>query len=165
MFTGMVSLSVIPGSGRSLLMAANDTSAILPAVHDGTPGQWKSNTSIVTAVVDSDTIAKDAFNGCSALTSIFFPHDAAVTLVLCMRDKLIGHTPGLLRHVCSFAPRLEKIEVGAFWGCFSLTAVNIPNSVTSIEKSAFSSCSSLTSVDIPNSVTSIEYRAFYNCSS
>ena len=53
----------------------------------------------------------------------------------------------------------------AFYGRDDLTAVTIPNSVTSIGSSAFYDCTSLTSVTIPNSVTSIGSSAFYDCAS
>ena len=59
---------------------------------------------------------------------------------------------------------VTSIGYGAFFGCSSLTSVEIPNSVTSIGYVAFRSCS-LTSVVIPNSVTSIESSAFCECSS
>ena len=52
----------------------------------------------------------------------------------------------------------------AFQYCHGLTSVTIPNSVTSIGQSAFSGCSSLRSITIPNSVTSIGNCAFLNCS-
>ena len=52
----------------------------------------------------------------------------------------------------------------AFYGCSSLTAVEIPSSVTSIGEWAFYRCSSLTAVEIPNSVTSIGDEAFFGCS-
>ena len=51
----------------------------------------------------------------------------------------------------------------AFYNCFGLTSVTIPNSVTSIGKGAFYNCSGLNSLTIPNSVTSIGYRAFSGC--
>jgi hypothetical protein len=53
----------------------------------------------------------------------------------------------------------------AFYDCYSLTSVTIPNSVTSIGGYAFESCFSLTSVTIPNSVTSIGAGTFAYCSS
>ncbi|MBR6036695.1 MAG: leucine-rich repeat domain-containing protein [Bacteroidaceae bacterium] len=57
-------------------------------------------------------------------------------------------------------------EIGddAFYGCYRLTSVTIPNSVTSLGNRAFSGCSGLTSVTIPNSVTSIGEGTFAACS-
>ena len=59
---------------------------------------------------------------------------------------------------------VTSIGNSAFYNCSGLTSVTIPNSVTSIGQSAFSGCSGLTSVTIPNSVTSIGDGAFMNCS-
>ena len=53
----------------------------------------------------------------------------------------------------------------AFYGCSSLTSVNIPSSVTSIGWRAFESCSSLTSVNIPSGVTEIGVYTFSGCRS
>ena len=60
---------------------------------------------------------------------------------------------------------VTRIGSYAFYGCSSLTAVEIPNSVTSIGDEAFYGCSGLTAIQIPSSVTSIGERAFYDCSS
>ena len=59
---------------------------------------------------------------------------------------------------------MTSIGHSAFYGCSSLTGIEIPDGVTSIESSAFSGCSSLTSITIPSSVTSIGGSAFSGCS-
>ena len=58
---------------------------------------------------------------------------------------------------------VTSIGESAFYECWDLTSVTIPNSVTSIGEYAFFGCSGLTSVTIPNSVTSIGDGAFSFC--
>ncbi len=59
---------------------------------------------------------------------------------------------------------VTSIGNSAFWGCTGLTSITIPESVTSIGHFAFLGCTSLTSIIIPNSVTSIGSAAFSHCS-
>jgi hypothetical protein len=88
----------------------------------------------------------------------------------------LGSLSGRLRLILLNAPdkyvsldlsggTFTTIEYPAFYTCYSLTSVTIPNSVTSIGQQTFYNCSSLTSVTIPNSVTSIGESAFRDCGS
>ena len=52
---------------------------------------------------------------------------------------------------------------GAFYGCYMLTNVIIPNSVTNIASYAFYGCSGLTSMIIPDGVQSISSNMFNGC--
>ena len=81
------------------------------------------------------SIGDEAFDDCTALTSITIPNS------------------------------VTSIGDEAFSGCTSLTSVTVPNSVTSIGRYAFTLCSSLTSITIPNSVTSIGGCTFFGCTS
>ena len=58
--------------------------------------------------------------------------------------------------------KVTSIGRYAFYNC-DLTAVNIPESVTSIKDGAFYFCHSLKSVNIPNHVDSISENTFYYC--
>ncbi len=51
----------------------------------------------------------------------------------------------------------------AFSGCENLTSIHIPDSVTNIGDFAFSDCENLTSIHISDSVTSIGRGAFVSC--
>lgn len=50
-----------------------------------------------------------------------------------------------------------------FYGCKGLTAVRIPDTISTIPECAFSGCKSLREVEIPSSVTTIAAEAFYGC--
>jgi len=54
---------------------------------------------------------------------------------------------------------------GTFYGCTSLTEINLPEGLTSIGDCAFYGCRSLTEIKLPDSLTSIGDHAFYGCKS
>lgn len=58
---------------------------------------------------------------------------------------------------------VTAIGSNAFFSCYNLSSIEIPNSITSIGASAFVSCTTMTNIIIPNSVTSIGNNAFQNC--
>ena len=79
--------------------------------------------------------------------------------------KRLLRTPESLSGKYSIRKGVKVIGNVAFWGCKSLTNINIPNSVTTIGDSAFVGCESLTNINIPNSVPTIGEQAFLGCES
>lgn len=81
------------------------------------------------------SIGKQAFYGCTGLTSITIP--GSVT----------------------------SIGTMAFCDCTALTSVNLGNGVASIAGSVFYNCPALASIELPNSLNSIGFKAFGKCTS
>ena len=61
--------------------------------------------------------------------------------------------------------RVTSIGPYAFYNCYDIQALVIPNSVTTIGHSAFSGCTSIDSLCLGNGITTISNQAFQNCTS
>ncbi len=59
--------------------------------------------------------------------------------------------------------QVSEIDEGAFRYCWSLTAIDLPNSIDRISAQLFADCHELRTVTIPSTVTSIGECAFLNC--
>ncbi len=152
-----------------------------------------NNADITSCEINPNTkvIASYAFRNCSSLESITVDsgntiyhsagnciiETASKTLIVGCKNSVIS-TDGSVTSIDSYAfyscynltsitipDSVTSIGYSAFYGCSSLESVTIGNGVTSIGDEAFRNCSSLTSVTIPDSVTSIGNYAFFNCSS
>jgi len=60
---------------------------------------------------------------------------------------------------------LIEIWSGAFWGCTSLTSINIPNGTRVLSNRAFLNCTSLKSIELPDTLEFIYEETFSNCTS
>lgn len=143
-----------------------------------------------TVTVDwGDGATPDVLTGTSTSTVKWTPiHEYAeagdyiITLTVDGEASLLGdsNTSYILRYNTgsdgrsrTYANALRKIEIGngvtiahrAFYNCRSLSAITIPEGVTSIADSAFYNCYSLSAITIPEAVTSIGNSAFYSCHS
>jgi len=111
-------------------------------------------------------IDEKAFNACYSLTSIIVEkgntkyHSNGNCLIETASKKLVT---GCKTSVIPTDGTVTSIGDYAFYDCYKLTSVTIPDSVTSIGDYTFYGCSSLTSVNIPDSVTNIGDDAFYGC--
>lgn len=112
------------------------------------------------------TIDAWAFEGCSGLTSITIP-DSVVAIygnvfADCNNLTIITVSDGNpeydSRNNCNAI--IETADNRLIVGCQNTL---IPDNVISIESSAFSGCSGLTAITIPNSVTTIDAHAFRYC--
>jgi hypothetical protein len=103
-------------------------------------------------------IANGAFNGCRNLIGVEIP--SSVTNIY---DESFRDCYALASVTFGEDSRLQRIGGYVFANCTSLTAINIPVSVTVITGEAFYRCTGLTSIVIPYGVTDINSRTFYGC--
>ncbi len=109
-------------------------------------------------------LGKNAFDNCDALT--YYEYDNAKYLGSSENPYLIlieATTWNISS--CNINEETRFIYRFAFYGCYGITSITIPNSVISIGDYAFNGCFALANVTMGNRVTSIGSNAFKNCES
>lgn len=96
-----------------------------------------------------------AFEGCESLVNVSYREPEATPVIAKVRKSQI-------RKAAKAATASIDASLGknAFYGCKSLTSVELPADITSIPDGAFRECSSLTAFEIPETVTEIGRSAF-----
>ena len=107
------------------------------------------------------SIGNYTFQYCSGLTSITIPNS-----VTSIDEGAFSNCIGLteVNYNATNCTTMGSSGYPVFYGCSSLSTVNIGDNVQNIPSYAFYGCSGLTNITIPNSVTSIGYYAFHNTS-
>lgn len=125
------------------------------------------NLTSVTIPPSIKSVAKNAFSGCSGLTTVNLNNNEIVSK---------SYESGSVKTV--FGDQVKEYILGedvtsigssAFSGCSGLTSVTIPESVTSIGQGAFRDCNGLTSVIIEDGAENLKFNTsststpFSNC--
>lgn len=124
---------------------ANFTSLEIPSTYNGKPvteireRAFKNITCIKTLTVPKSirTIAEDAFEGCTSLTTVNWNPENIFFI--------------------------SQNAVPIFSGCENIQTVNFGNEVITVPDSLLAGCTNLQSVVIPDNVAVIGYRAFKDC--
>ena len=142
----------------------------------------KGNTGSITIPASVESIYKEAFSGCSNLTSLALAEGSALTTIgeyafqdcAGLTSFTIPDGVSSIKRAFYGCPSLQSvtipssmttIDMEAFYNCTSLSEVNIPSSVTTIDRNAFDGCTSLVSIHLPAGLTSLIDRTFMHCSS
>lgn len=116
-------------------------------------------------------IGAQPLKGCYGLTVVTTPSSIALGMMFgsdfyensyaAVQNGITYYIPSSLRTVNALGGR---ISAHAYQGLSSLTAVNIPSSVTQIGAYALAGCSGLTEISLHNNITRIDEYAFKGCS-
>ncbi len=132
-----------------------------------------SNTLVTEVYINSDLerLGSYAFDGCSALTNVYFPTiEDEVEETVIVDSVLERFGEGAFRNCTSlegfnYLPStLNYIGTNTFYNCSSLASMDMSNTVVDhIYASAFEDCVSLSSVTLSRSTTAINTGAFKGC--
>ncbi len=116
------------------------------------------------------SIGKGTFNFCNQLTSVYLT-DIGAWCSIILHDRYANPTlngtqvylNGDLITALDIPNGVTSVGDYAFYCFKSLTTVTLPDSVTAIGNAAFSNCENLKSIRLPDGLVSVGNSAFYDC--
>lgn len=166
LFQGFVNLQTVtlPSSVKTIGEYAFDGCSKLAQINLESVQHIKlyafQNCSGLTAIdlSESLTLEANAFVNCSQLVTV-----ADLSKVEQIGEYVFSNCLHL-EEVNNFQnAQLTSIPNYAFFGCSSLTTIQLPATLTSVGISSFENCSDLTFETKPTQITNFGNRAFYNC--
>jgi len=159
------------------------TEIVIPSKVTSIANEAFANSPIATVELQSKSITTcedDIFRGCR-IASVTFPEgitnipalfdeagfvSGSVVTIPASAEKIsknaFVNATGL-NDVVFEGEKLKEIGASAFEGCTNITAINLPNSVTTIGSAAFTNCTGLTSVIIPANANTLGNNIFEDC--
>jgi hypothetical protein len=126
------------------------------------PNYWYRKNTINTTTNDIKNVISELSAG---IYTINVNGEINTVTIFNIKTAIINNTNAQISLDLSNTTGLQEIDNEAFSGCYNLTNIILPNSITTIGSNTFNNCNSLTSIIIPNSVTSIGDSTFSDCSS
>ena len=110
-----------------------------------------------------ESLGAELFDGCTSLRTFRLPLIEWQGTVACIGgpSTFIGTTQLTL----IFPEGCTEIYSEQFWGCSSITGVELPSTLETIGVRAFADCANLATVKLHEGLQVIDYYAFYNCTS
>lgn len=117
-------------------------------------------------VTDEAVITDNPFKGFSNLEKIIVASENPVYECEKNFNVIVDKENKVLITGCNTSTiplRVKKIGCNAFYGCSTMTDVNLPEGLEEIEDNAFYGCKGLTTIEVPAYVKKISDNAFAGC--